>query len=110
VLNFIEMKEATSKIQPSDFSTHLFWDVDSEKVDLEQSKRWLVERVLEYGNLNDWKRLKTIYGHDEIKKVVVTIRSMDEVTLSFLCVLLDLERTNFRCYTNKQSAQSFWKS
>jgi hypothetical protein len=104
------MKEIASKIQPSDFSSHLFWDVDSEKVDLQQSKKWLVERVLEYGNLNDWKSLKKIYGQDEIKKIVVTIRSMDEVTLSFLCVLFDLKRTNFRCYTTKQLAQNFWKS
>jgi hypothetical protein len=104
------MKGTASKIQPSDFSPHLFWDVDAGKIDLMQSKKWLVERVLEYGVLSDWKNLKEIYGLEEIKRVVVTIRSLDEVTLSFLCVLFDLEKENFRCYTNKQSIPDFWKS
>lgn len=104
------MKEPSATIQSFDFSQHLFWDVDPKLVDLEKSKKWLIERVLQYGILSDWKKLEGIYGLEEIKSVALTIRSMDEVSLSFLCVLFDLEKENFRCYTNKRSAPDFWKS
>ncbi|TFV97399.1 hypothetical protein E4S40_01715 [Algoriphagus kandeliae] len=104
------MKDTKSNIQPSDFSRHLFWDVDIEKVNLEQSKKWLIERVLEYGLLSDWRKIKEIFGLEEIKKIALELRSMDDVTLSFLCLLFDLEPNNFRCYTRKQSIPDFWKS
>ena len=56
--SIIKMPEIAPKIQIIDFFSSLFWDVDSGKVDLKQSKKWLVERVLEHADLNDWKRFK----------------------------------------------------
>jgi hypothetical protein len=99
-----------SQIQPSDFSSHLFWDVDVLKIDLQRTKRWMVERVVEYGSLSDWKMLNALYGKEEIKNQVVAIRNLDEVTCSFLCVVFELKKEDFRCYTYKQSTPDFWKS
>ncbi len=97
------MKNLNSTIQASDFSPHLFWDVDIENIDLNRSRKLIVERVLEYGQMEDWKKLQEAYGLEEIKRLALTIRSLDEVTLSFLCTLFDLKKTDFRCYTHKQS-------
>ena len=102
------MKNLNSTIQASDFSPHLFWDVDIEKIDLDRSRKLIVERVLEYGQMEDWKKLQEAYGLEEIKRLALTIRSLDEVTLSFLCTLFDLKKTDFRCYTHKQSTPNFW--
>lgn len=104
------MSKLPSQIQPSDFSSHLFWDVDVHKIDLKRTKRWLVERVVEYGSLSDWKMLNALYGKEEIKNQVVAIRNLDEVTFSFLCVVFELKKEDFRCYTHKQSTPDFWKS
>lgn len=39
------------------FSPHLFWDVDVNKIDPSKNKRWFINRILEYGLINDWKLL-----------------------------------------------------
>ncbi|RZS98483.1 DUF6922 domain-containing protein [Cecembia calidifontis] len=93
----------------SGFSPVLFWDMDSKALDVIQSKKLIIERVLEYGLIEDWKLLQKIYGLEEIKHVALNMRSIDDVTLSFLCHFFDLEKTDFRCYTGKQSIPSFWE-
>lgn len=98
----------SSTITASDFSPHLFWDVDVRDLEFKRSKKLIVERVLEYGQMEDWKKLQKVYNLEEIMSVARTIRSLDEVTLSFLCLLFDLEKKDFRCYTEKQSTPNFW--
>lgn len=90
------------------FSPHLFWDIDKGSADIGRQKSFIIQRVLEYGLINDWRLLKDIYGLEEIKKAALEFRSLDEVTLSFLCSLFNLEKQNFRCYNFRQSAQGFW--
>ncbi|MEI7595925.1 MAG: hypothetical protein WCK02_09275 [Bacteroidota bacterium] len=44
------------------FSNHLFWDIDREKIDLERNAKWLIGRVLDYGLLIDWVIIRKYYG------------------------------------------------
>ena len=94
----------------SGFSSTLFWDVDRKMLDKDLSKKLIIERVLEYGLIKDWELLKKIYGLEEIKNTALNLRFLDEVTLSFLCHLFDLKKTEFRCYIHKQSTPIFWES
>lgn len=41
------------------FSSHLFWDIDRDKLDWNKHRMYIVERVLEYGVLSDWKLLRS---------------------------------------------------
>ncbi|MCO5248228.1 MAG: hypothetical protein M9887_04680, partial [Chitinophagales bacterium] len=54
-----------------DFSTHLFWDVDIDKFDLEKHKVQLTYKVVEFGQLSDWKNLLLLYGEEEVKNIVL---------------------------------------
>ena len=92
----------------ADFSPHLFWDVDPAKLELERSASFIIERVLEYGLMQDWNLIKEIYGMERIKDVSLNIRSMDKVTLSFVSTIFGIDKTLFRCYKESQSATSFW--
>lgn len=103
-------KSTQQNLKIQDFSEYLFWDIDVDKLDFQKSKKWLIGRVLEYGNLNDWKKLLVLFGREVIKKEVVNIRSLDAVTLSFLSVYFSLEKEDFRCYSKKQSTPDFWNS
>jgi hypothetical protein len=47
-----------SNILISDFSPHLFWDTDREKLDLKKDGAYIIKQVLEYGKLNDWHLIK----------------------------------------------------
>lgn len=86
------------KIEINDFSEHLFWDINKETFDISKHKEQLIYKVLEYGFLKDWNLLKELFGQNEIKKVVLNLRSLDPVTLSFLSTLFRIEKSEFRCY------------
>lgn len=87
----------------SDFSPHLFWDVERSSIDLITSKKWLIHRVLEYGLLQDWEIIRTTYGIKEIGHIASTFRQLDERAMTFIAQLSDTPISTFRCYTTRQS-------
>jgi ribosomal protein S8 len=89
-------------------SPHLFWDVDKSTLDFEKSKIQIVYKVLEYGLISDWNIIKEIYGLETIKEISLELRTLDDVTLSYLSNLFKIDKSNFRCYKLKQSNQNFW--
>lgn len=48
------------------FSSHLFWDIRKEDIDLEQYPKYIIKRVLEYGMWNDWIIIRSYYGLPKI--------------------------------------------
>lgn len=92
----------------SNLSPHLFWDVDTAKLDFEKSKSQIIYKVVEFGLINDWNIIKNVYGLETIKNVSLQFRSLDVVTLSFLSNLFQIEKSNFRCYIPTQSNQNCW--
>ena len=92
------------------FSNHLFWDMDKSKMNLIDSKKQIIYQVVEYGKLDDWNLLRTLYSPEEIIGVVTQLPSLDVVTLSFLCHFYQLDKKQFRCYKPNASATDFWKS
>lgn len=97
-------------IKISDFSKHLFWDVDLSGFDFEKHKVHLIHKVLEYGMLKDWNLLKEKYGLETIKEVSLTLRTLDAVTLSYLSAIFNIAKTEFRCYKHKQLFRTYWNS
>lgn len=93
----------------SDLSPHLFWDVDITGLEWQKSVNYIIEKVLIYGVLSDWKIINQIYGADKIKEVSKSIRSMDDVTLNFLCTIYQLKAEDFRCYRLRQYQPNFWE-
>lgn len=90
------------------FSKHIFWDMNVNSIDYQKHARLVIERVVVYGDLNDWHTLKEFYGLNLIRKEVVQIRSLDKKTLNFLSLILKIPRLNFRCYKQIQSAITHW--
>ena len=97
-------------VKISDFSPHLFWDVDRNKLNFEKSKEQIVFQVVEFGLMNDWKLLQQVYSFEELKQITTSLRTLDKVTLSFLAHFFKIDKSEFRCYTTSQSAQNFWNS
>jgi hypothetical protein len=89
-------------------SSHLFWDVDRKKVDAIESKAFLIQRVLEYGFMTDWKATLKFYGADEIVDCAKKARYLETVAMHFVSNVFDVKLEDFRCYSFKQSTQNFW--
>ncbi|MFA6554059.1 MAG: hypothetical protein WCS89_00975 [Candidatus Paceibacterota bacterium] len=52
------------------FRESLFWDTNPAKIDLDKNARYVIERVLEYGRLDEVRWLFKQYSKDAIKKVM----------------------------------------
>ena len=89
-------------------SPHIFWDVDVQSVDVEKNGVFVLQRVLQYGVLKDWLLLKSIMGVDNIKVFAVQLPTLDDVSISFLSNLYKIDKSEFKCYKNKQSNQNYW--
>lgn len=92
----------------NDLSPHLFWDVDKTNLEWKKHEAQIIEKVLIYGLLDDWKLLNLVYGKEKIKNVSRNLRSLDDVTLTFLCTIYELKKEDFRCYTERPLQTNFW--
>lgn len=85
-----------------------FWDTDFNQLDDENSKRLIIERVMNFGNLQEIKLLKNFYGINEIKATLCNLNYIDPKTLNFLSMLLHIPKTKFKCYTSKRLTNPPW--
>lgn len=91
-------------------SSHLFWDVDRQSVDMDDHEKFIVQRVMEYGLLEDWVIIKKYYGKTELGRIASSLRSLDDRALSFVATYTGVAKEKFRCYTTKQSIPRHWSS
>ena len=80
-----------------DFDRALFWDIDPMKLDVGKHSRFIIERVLKKGGLDDWYTLKKIYTLSIIRDESFNIRTLDKKTLSFLSNYFGVDKKQFRC-------------
>jgi len=102
------MKKTDEKLIINNLSEHLFWDIDRSKLDLTKNKKLLIQRVLDYGLIDDWKIIKNYYGISEIGKTAVNIRDLDKKSMSFIALLSNIPEEKFLCYSMKQSIPKHW--
>ncbi len=87
---------------------NLFWDIDINDLNLDKHVRFIIERVLTKGDLNDWFELKKTYSLNRIKQEVIQIRYLDKKTLNLLSLFFHIPKEDFRCYKIKQYLPEFW--
>jgi len=53
------------------FRNSLFWDVNPERLDTEKDASFIIGRVLDFGDLDEWRAIKKIYGLERIRKAAL---------------------------------------
>lgn len=89
-------------------SRYLFWDTDPDKIDYDKHPRYVIEKVVTMGQFEDWQEIKRYYGIEMIKNKCLEVRSFDPKTLSFLSVIFDVPKEQFRCYKHRQLNPGLW--
>ena len=92
----------------SKFSQNLFWDTRLESIDMESNASYIVQRVLEYGRLEDWKLIVSYYSLPRITEIATKLKSLEPKALSFISLISSTPLEQFRCYTLRQSSQRHW--
>jgi hypothetical protein len=91
------------------FSTNLFWDSDTQAMNMEQHASYIVARVLDYGHWQDWLFIREYYGMERIKEIVLGIRSLKPESLSFVATVTGIQENQFRCYEQLHSPNIHWR-
>jgi len=97
------MPDLISQINPV-----YFWDVKIDKLDENNAKRLIIERIASLGNMNEIKLMMKHYGHEEIKNILCSLNYLDPKTLNLFSIILHQPKTHFKCYTRKLSHPQHW--
>ncbi len=89
-------------------SPHLFWDVDTNDVDADKNKSFIIKRVLEYGFLEDWQLINKFYNRDQIIETAIGLRELEPKAFAFMVHFSGKPKDQFRCYTTTQSKVKHW--
>ena len=83
----------------------MFWDHTLTAGDLGRYPEWIVERVIEYGTLEDVETVRRLYGKRRFLKLVAAAERVSPRTRSFWRQVL--EREGIEC-TRKYSRPRAW--
>lgn len=92
------------------FTSNLFWDTDMNKLDMNEYPAYVIQRVLEYGEMQDWRLINKFYGLPKIVEVCKNLRTLDPVCLSFICTISHTNKEDYLCYRTRQSNPTPWNS
>jgi hypothetical protein len=95
-------------MQNPSISKKAFWDVKFENLDFEKNSLFIMEKVFNYGSWFDQVQIMKYYGLSRIKNEIIGANYLRNPVLSFLSVLLDIEKKEFKCYMRKQSNPLPW--
>ncbi len=63
--------------------TSLFWDVTPAELDKDKHSRFIIERVLARGDLDDLAWAKSNYGEDALKQAFIGAKTLDKRSVTF---------------------------
>jgi len=80
------------------FRQTLFWDTDLKNIDVKKNARYIIERILEYGEPNEVRWLFKTYPKSKIKKVILQKRScLSRKSAAFWADFLGLPKSKILC-------------
>jgi hypothetical protein len=89
------------------FSSHLFWDVRREDLDLEKHAQYVIKRVLEYGLLTDWNLIRAYYGLPKIVEVAKGLRDLEPRALAYIAAISKTPKEQFKGYKSRSLHWNF---
>lgn len=89
-------------------SKQAFWDVDMANIDYNKNARYVIEKVIDRGSLEDFKSIRNFYGDSKIRKEIVNANWIGDKEIYFCCSIFQLEPTDFKCYIKKQLNPELW--
>ena len=84
------------------FERRIFWDVDYDKLDIDDKANFVIERVFERGDIEDIRQCRRYYGDKKVTDSLLNARFLPEHIMYFAAAIIDKDITEFRCYKLRQ--------
>ena len=91
---------------PKSFKQY-FWDVDFDKLNLEESRAFILKRLLDRGNNQAIKWVFKNYQKEEIKALLLTSRDLSPKTGNFWADFLGVDKRKVVCLQKPYSRIPF---
>ncbi len=79
------------------FDNSLFWDVNPEKLDAEKDAQFIIGRVLDFGDLDEFRAVKKFYGLSKIKQAALEHPFESERSRNFWELVFKLPSKSLSC-------------
>lgn len=89
-------------MQVPSISRKAFWDVNFDTLDFEKNSLFVMEKIFNYGSWDDQLLIIKYYGLQRVKKEITDANYLRVPVLSFLSVVLDIDKKEFKCYMKKR--------
>ena len=87
----------------------LFWDCDVRDLDPSKHARFIIERVLSRGEVEDFGWVKKTYGEEKIKEVVFSNRTLDKKSQNFWCSYFSINQSACTRNLSNKKQGLFWR-
>ncbi len=91
-----------------DLKPEYFWDVNIDDLDVNASKRLIIERIFSYGTLEEINKIIDCYGKEDVINRLTELNYLDRKTLNFVSKLFNIPQKSFKCLKRKQSHHQHW--
>jgi len=93
------------------FLKEYFWDVDFEHLDAEKYSKYIIERILEYGDEKAIRWMAMNFSKERIKRVVCNTRALSSRSAIFWTVVLEIPKERVRCLSRdfQKMYRTIWR-
>lgn len=78
----------------------IFWDTAIQNLDLKKHKKYIMERILNFGDLEHFSWLLKNYAPEEIIEEVKTNRQINKKSAILIANLFDIDKEEIFCSRN----------
>ncbi|MGI6466645.1 MAG: DUF6922 domain-containing protein [Sphaerochaetaceae bacterium] len=84
------------------------YDTSSPSWSWDKMKKTVVQRVVEYGRVEDWYAMLQLYGgYENIRKILLEVNHLTPKSIALVTVLFDIKKEEMQCYKNQQLRKQF---
>ena len=85
----------------------MFWDVKT--VDITKNAPFIITRILNFGDIDDFAWAMRIYGQEKIKKNTMESRAVNAKSLSFWCQYFHIDPRQCISKLLRKTPSAFWQ-
>ena len=100
------MKHDLEKIKDS-LRPALFWDVDFNRLNLDENASFVIIRVMERGTREEVRTIWNYFGAETVKQHLLSAQSLSPKTISYFANQFKISRSQFRSVVNRDKVSTW---
>lgn len=88
----------------------LFWEYEFGKINWQEMKVVIVQRVIERGRMDDFYAIINLYGIEGVKETIKEIPYLNPKDMEFVSSVFEIKKEDLKCYSKKPLKNQHWNS